>query len=825
MAIHGSGPVGAWYTGRLGKSILDNHGGEPMARRAVPGSSVDEVLRTCRRRCCLCFGLNADLEVKYGQIAHLDGDPSNNAIANLAFMCLEHHAMFDSRSTQVRRITIPEAKRYRSDLEGHLSRVHRHLVGADDQVQSSEDLLRLSRTAIRQEIGSHVGPKFVGSLDSAGGVGRYVKRAKAEKAIGEFLDGRKVLYESINAAAAAMQRLGQDQLGERLSEALVQLNRGSSSGLVPLLEDCLMCGDLPAQSSIKRALRHARPVFLIKDRAGSGKTNLLCKMALDSIDARGKITLFVACGSLTAHTVNELDEAIADRLGVGSIQALVDHTLRMQDELGEVVLFLDAINENPEIGIFPRVLRALIDRYRNTAVKFIVSCRNVYWAPFSRLRWDDVLFREYEHELYRFSEGELRQALAVYFDHYKIATRVTGAARQKCRHPLLLRFFCETYGDARRKEPLLLAGGMKEVDNIRLKDLFDDYLSVKLGEVQGRARSGLYDSSGVLLRLYDIVKVMREKRQRSVPKGDLQELWAEDIYSLDSIYAAVLDEDIVLEEGLGRDDEPRVYFVYEEFMEYLAAREIIYSRQWMEKSAGSVVAELEEVLSDVGAFVNLFGIIEYISLMLVERRELDVWQMLTERGSDWNTAVVSAIRKVEVTQLDDRAVEAAVSIYKRAGQEKVATTAALDLLSYLGRYVAGDVRAALVALLELELVHHSVDWLQVAQVIETLAKVPGGETVTALGGVYTRALRSDRLRRLVLHGVANFVRHRAALPFLEAAALSERDKSLQRMAVGGILRLARTQEDVELLRALSQNSTLERVAKAMVREKLATLCK
>ena len=44
-----------------------------------------------------------------------------------------------------------------------------------------------------------------------------------------------------------------------------------------------------------------------------------------------------------------------------------------------------------------------------------------------------------------FSTKEHEQALTLYLDHYKITGKPVGDAAEQCRHPLLLRFFCEAY--------------------------------------------------------------------------------------------------------------------------------------------------------------------------------------------------------------------------------------------------------------------------------------------------------------------------------------------------------------------------------------------
>ncbi len=68
------------------------------------------------RRCCICFGLDGDLRVKRGQIAHLDRNPQNSEAVNLAFLCLHHHDEYDTKTSQARRWSSGEVKNYRKLL-------------------------------------------------------------------------------------------------------------------------------------------------------------------------------------------------------------------------------------------------------------------------------------------------------------------------------------------------------------------------------------------------------------------------------------------------------------------------------------------------------------------------------------------------------------------------------------------------------------------------------------------------------------------------------------------------------------------------------------
>jgi hypothetical protein len=81
-----------------------------MDRKRIPLAIETAVLFKSARPCALCFHLRADLSEQVGQIAHLDQDPANFADDNLTFMCLEHHTVFDSTTSQHKNYTIPEVK-------------------------------------------------------------------------------------------------------------------------------------------------------------------------------------------------------------------------------------------------------------------------------------------------------------------------------------------------------------------------------------------------------------------------------------------------------------------------------------------------------------------------------------------------------------------------------------------------------------------------------------------------------------------------------------------------------------------------------------------
>ncbi|HXZ01652.1 MAG TPA: hypothetical protein VEI03_16775 [Stellaceae bacterium] len=87
-----------------------------LERRSIPSQTELLVLDSSRRRCALCYKIKGDLTEKRGQIAHLDQNPANYGEGNLAWLCLEHHSEYDSRTSQHKNYTIAEVKKARDDL-------------------------------------------------------------------------------------------------------------------------------------------------------------------------------------------------------------------------------------------------------------------------------------------------------------------------------------------------------------------------------------------------------------------------------------------------------------------------------------------------------------------------------------------------------------------------------------------------------------------------------------------------------------------------------------------------------------------------------------
>jgi hypothetical protein len=129
-------------------------------RKAILTDVETAVLAKSARRCSLCYHLDGDLAEKLGQIAHLDGDRTNRAEENLAWMCLPHHSTYDSKTKQHKNYTISEVKAARDKLYALVAEGNHLSVTAaqpSPQIEADRGILR----DIMQTVPSNGSIRFV----------------------------------------------------------------------------------------------------------------------------------------------------------------------------------------------------------------------------------------------------------------------------------------------------------------------------------------------------------------------------------------------------------------------------------------------------------------------------------------------------------------------------------------------------------------------------------------------------------------------------------------------------------------------------------------
>jgi hypothetical protein len=302
------------------------------------------------------------------------------------------------------------------------------------------------------------------------------------------------------------------------------------------------------------------PVHVLVEKAGRGKTNLLCDVALRSATLRP--TIFLAARSL-GQDATAIDAAVADIL-----EALPEPRMSSLAELSmrvgrhqNILVCIDGINENPDPTVFARTLKAFTANIERDNIRVIVTCRDEYWPLFKRCLVDEA--GAVSHGMLGlFGEKQFSAALGRYMHHFRITGKIDGAARRALHDPLLLRFFCEAFSGRQIDVPLM---------EIRLLQLFEIYTQRKIHElaVKFPAEAATYAITDQIEMIAEMMAssssatVWRKQVAAALPYGETTRLG--------SPYRMILDEDIIIEETLSNFDL-RVTFVYEAFLEYVLSR-------------------------------------------------------------------------------------------------------------------------------------------------------------------------------------------------------------------------------------------------------------
>ncbi|MFL6232056.1 MAG: restriction endonuclease [Thermoanaerobaculia bacterium] len=361
-------------------------------------------------------------------------------------------------------------------------------------------------------------------------------------------------------------------------------------------------------------------VLAIIERAGRGKTNLLCDLA--SRIGRHTPVFFIAAKSLPLSAEDPITRHISERLqtlpgfrnqNFIAILAQLAHTHN-----SSVVIIIDGINESVDPFAFANNLHSFLAEIEHVTIRIMITCREEYWGLFRGI--DQYISVTLRDGLGFFTGKERDLAIRKYFTHYQISTSLNAEPLQALRDPLLLRFFCEAYG--KRSD----AVGPR-VEHIRLKLLFDEYKRVKYSQIASQSKE--YRSADAVSAYVDnIARALLRSRSTSLDKEALAGSISEhDLNSVGSLYSRLLDEDIVLEQRyIAALNRIVVNFTYEAFMEYVLGG-IVASDHRKEQS--SAILFLSRWLAVHDKFPNLAGVIGFFLAFLFEESQDEFFEIST----------------------------------------------------------------------------------------------------------------------------------------------------------------------------------------------------
>lgn len=392
-------------------------------------------------------------------------------------------------------------------------------------------------------------------------------------------------------------------------------------------------------------------------RAATGKTNLLCHLATHYVKERPTIFLTGRSGITEKTSIKELIESKLSRFAIDPLprRHLFDRLVSLVERLDtSLLVFLDAMNEHRDLELLNTALVQFLSEIEGKPVTIVASCRDVYWPFFDTSTWPKRQWSRLDLDLDVFSPSESERAIDAYFDFYGIDASLSEEARDKLAHPLILRFFCEAYGDPSSPSRVELP----KIHDIRLRVLFDLYLARKLDSIRYRAPRRRRTSREIKDFLFSLADRMHRTRSREVSRDDLPMITGQaDLESPESVYVAILGEDIILEEEPEEETgRINVLFTYDEFMEYMIARSMI--RDCYPLGEESVAQLIQECQGGVIAFPSFVGVFEYLSIILREDHGFLTWDTVSSELTAFGHAACRAIEKLRPQFLGEQEVRA-----------------------------------------------------------------------------------------------------------------------------------------------------------------------
>jgi hypothetical protein len=345
------------------------------------------------------------------------------------------------------------------------------------------------------------------------------------------------------------------------------------------------------------------------DRAGRGKTNLVCHVAEGMIEKNAVVLL---SGRMEISSEYDIEWHIQRQIETAFGAAFADWMRRSAAGLEHahrwLFIILDGINESTNLPLFVKILQNFLPKLAGMRIKLILSCRDIYWELF-RPSLKPYLFQD-AISLSEFSEQDWKRATELYFHQFQITADVQAQAALSLRNPLLLRFFCEAYQ----------GGKLGLVTDVHLRSVFKLYIErVSRSIVE---RKGLLDSNMVLHLLLQVVGAMWQSRLPAVEQARMG-LTPEEISSSESIYNLVRSENVILDEARHVNTASKIVrFVYDEFMEYMLAQYWLTKNISGQENDSEVDMLLQQAMDAVVAFPAALGAIFFLDEMLGRNGQL-----------------------------------------------------------------------------------------------------------------------------------------------------------------------------------------------------------
>ncbi|MCP4579449.1 MAG: hypothetical protein GY846_24520, partial [Deltaproteobacteria bacterium] len=414
-------------------------------------------------------------------------------------------------------------------------------------------------------------------------------------------------------------------------------------------------------------------VFLLTGRAGQGKTNFVCDFAENFLLLYEIPCLFLTGRELRSVPAHRLLNHISKLIGGGDADGTFDEAISSvgalcQEADSPFVVIFDGINEHPDIAIFARELEKIIEHLLSFPfVKVIVTCRSEYFSErFSNLQ--TASFSDSMHQVEeiqrKMPERHCRSMVDAYFNFFNIRpSYMTGKVTNTLgRDPLLLRFFCEAYGD-----PDVATGNkLPAMADIYREVVFRTYLEKKLHEMAARHSSGPGVGIPPARRYKDVLRnivsaMVSDSAFCDIPittlntslQPALAELIAEDVF---------VRKDLVAGKSVLDPDAEVINFTFDEFRDYLVADHLLNTVR--ETARNDVFSEKLTRYTDNNCLVAE-GVSRFV-FYAVKREGQDTLHAMISTMPWYERIFIQCIFSVEETYVTDNDIQRIIEEFSKA---------------------------------------------------------------------------------------------------------------------------------------------------------------
>ncbi|MET0395297.1 MAG: DUF4062 domain-containing protein [Longimicrobiaceae bacterium] len=303
---------------------------------------------------------------------------------------------------------------------------------------------------------------------------------------------------------------------------------------------------------------HSRRCAVVVARAGAGKSNLLCSVALRLSRDHPVLLLGGQNVILKEHGIVRYVQERLEQVFRGVFSDWLNRVSAGLQTTGQwLFILIDGINESEDIRATADMLREFLPLLSSRRVKVILTCRDLLWESYA-----DIV-RPYSAGVFRlqeFTDTQRDTALERYSRYFAIRGTVGARARDTLRNPLLLRLFCQVHR----------GGSIGHVGELRTLAIFGAYFDDVARRIAGRLRH--VNTHLVEDFLLTLAADLWVRRSAVISLAAVRVSPAERSQA-NSVYSQLVDENVVREERAeGIPDDATLRYVYDEFFEYVLAR-------------------------------------------------------------------------------------------------------------------------------------------------------------------------------------------------------------------------------------------------------------